>query len=223
MTNVNPSDRFSRQADLVPGQKLKTLTATVIGVGAVGRQVALQLAAIGVRHLQIFDFDDVELTNITTQGYEYGDLGKPKVLAMQQAINRIDPEIIVTPIPDRYRPNYEAGDVVFCCVDKIESRKAIWRMVGKTCQFWADGRMLGETLRVLVAAIEVERQHYESTLFPATEAEPGRCTARSTIYAANVCAGLMLHQFTRWLRGLPLDRDLALNLLANELVLDEDI
>ncbi len=83
--------------------------------------------------------------------------------------------------------------------------------------------MLGETLRVLVAAIEEERQHYESTLFPASEAETGRCTARSTIYSANICAGLMLHQFTRWLRGLPLDRDLALNLLANELVLDEDI
>ena len=55
-TTQSPSDRFSRQADLVPLAKLSGLTATVIGVGAVGRQVALQLAAIGVSHLQIFDF-----------------------------------------------------------------------------------------------------------------------------------------------------------------------
>ena len=62
-------------------------------------------------------------------------------------------------------------------------------------------------------------RHYETTLFPAAEAEPGRCTARSTIYTANLCAAFMVHQFARWLRELPLDRDLSLNLLASEIVL----
>ena len=218
MTNTNLTDRFYRQAELVPQEKLQTLTATVIGVGAVGRQLALQLAAIGVRQLQIFDFDHVEPTNITTQGYEYDDLGLPKVLATQQAIGRIDPDIVVTPVLDRFRPRYQSGEIVFCCVDKIAAREAIWRYVGRTCRFWADGRMLAETIRVLTASSEQDRQHYGTTLFPAAAAVPGRCTARSTIYTANLCAALMVHQFARWLRGLPLDRDLALNLLASELI-----
>ena len=47
--NDTPS-RFSRQADLVPQDRLVSVVATVIGVGAVGRQVALQLAAIGTPH-----------------------------------------------------------------------------------------------------------------------------------------------------------------------------
>ena len=47
-------------------------------------------------------------------------------------------------------------------------------------------------------------------------AQPGRCTARSTIYTANIAAGIMLHQFARWLRRLPIDRDTSLNLLAGE-------
>ncbi|MFO1045220.1 MAG: hypothetical protein U0941_25875 [Planctomycetaceae bacterium] len=34
------SDRFARQQDLVPADRLQALTATVIGVGAIGRQVA---------------------------------------------------------------------------------------------------------------------------------------------------------------------------------------
>ena len=55
-------DRFSRQTELVPRTKLKELTATVIGVGAIGRQVALQLAALGVPRLQLIDFDTVEDT-----------------------------------------------------------------------------------------------------------------------------------------------------------------
>ena len=43
-----------------------------------------------------------------------------------------------------------------------------------------------------------------------------RCTARATIYAASIAAGLMVHQFTRWLRDMPVDRDASLNLLAGE-------
>jgi molybdopterin-synthase adenylyltransferase len=53
-------------------------------------------------------------------------------------------------------------------------------------------------------------------LFSQTEAQAGRCTSRSTIYAASIAAGLMVHQFTRWLRGIPTDRDTSLNLLAGE-------
>ena len=48
MTIASERDRFARQQDLVPQDRLAELNATVIGVGAIGRQVALQLAAIGV-------------------------------------------------------------------------------------------------------------------------------------------------------------------------------
>jgi sulfur carrier protein ThiS adenylyltransferase len=51
------SDRFTRQADLVPLTRLEAVTVDVIGVGAIGRQVALQLAALGALHLRLFDPD----------------------------------------------------------------------------------------------------------------------------------------------------------------------
>ena len=96
--------------------------------------------------------------------------------------------------------------------------------VGRTRSFWTDGRMLGEVLRVLTATEDTGRDHYPTTLFQPEEAQPGRCTARSTIYTASLAAGLMLHQFTRWLRRVPIDRDLTLNLLAGELtILDSHV
>ena len=212
-------DRFVRQQDLVPAERVQTLTATVIGVGAIGRQVALQLAALGVRRLQLIDFDVVEHTNVTTQGYHCGDVGVPKVTATSQAIQQIDPTITVTTILDRFRPRHETGTVVFCCVDSIETRGAIWRSVSELLQFWCDGRMLGEVIRVLSVTEAIGRDHYPTSLFTASESQPGRCTARSTIYTANIAAGLMLHQFTRWLRGLPVDLELTLNMLASELTI----
>jgi molybdopterin-synthase adenylyltransferase len=210
------SDRFARQQDLVPPERLRAVTATVIGVGAIGRQVALQLAALGVPRLQLIDFDTVEATNITTQGYYHSDLGTPKVLATSQILQQIDPTIDVETITDRFRPRHAVGDAIFCCVDSIATRATIWRSVQRTCSFWADGRMLGEVLRILTVADGIGLEHYPSTLFPPEEAQPGRCTARSTIYTANLAAGLMLHQFTRWLRHIPVEADLTLNLLAGE-------
>jgi molybdopterin-synthase adenylyltransferase len=210
------NDRFERQHDLVPRDRLASVTATVIGVGAIGRQVALQLAAIGVRRMQLIDFDGVELTNVTTQGYLQADQGLLKVAATRRAVEAIDPTIVVEACADRFRPKLSVGEVIFCAVDSISSRASIWRGVEHRCRFWSDGRMLGETVRVLCVADGVGREHYRSTLFPQSDAQSGPCTARSTIYASSIAAGLLVHQFTRWLRDLPVDIDMTMNLLAGE-------
>ena len=163
------------------------------------------------------DFDRVDCTNVTTQGYWAVDVGKLKVEATSEAIAQLDRSIDVEVVIDRYRPQVETGRAVFCCVDSIETRAAIWRALKRRADFWADGRMLGEVIRILVAGDDAGRRHYPTTLFAASEAQPGRCTARSTIYTANIAAGFMVHQFARWLRGQPTDCDLTLNLLASEL------
>ena len=211
-----PNDRFTRQADLVPRDRLRELRACVIGIGAVGRQVALQLAALGTRQIQLVDFDRVEPTNVTTQAYGCHDVGQLKVVATSQAIRRIDPGIQVESVVDRYRPSIALGQAVFCCVDTITARSAIWRTAGPRCRFWSDARILAEVIRVLAVADQDGRAHYPGTLFAQAQAQTGRCTAQSTIYTASLAAGLMLHQFTRWLRRLPIDRDITVNLLASE-------
>ena len=214
---ASEQNRFVRQDDLVPRDRLADVTATVIGVGAIGRQISLQLAGIGVPRLQLIDFDVVDLSNVTTQGYLSGDIGQSKVLATAAAIRQLDPAIAVETVAERYRPRIPIGQAVFCAVDSIDARSAIWRSAGNKCQFWADGRMLGEIIRVLAVAGSVGRDHYPTTLFAQSEAHAGRCTSHSTIYAASIAAGMLVHQFTRWLRDMPVDRDASLNLLAGEL------
>jgi sulfur carrier protein ThiS adenylyltransferase len=211
-------DRFERQRELVPSERLEGLTATVIGVGAIGRQVAMQLAAMGIPKLQLIDFDCVEATNVTTQGYFADDVGLEKVEATERAVHAIDPAIAVEALTDRFRTKQAVGEAVFCCVDSISVRAAIWRAVEGRCQFWTDGRMLGEVIRVLTAADGPTRRHYPTTLFAQAEAQVGRCASRSTIYAASIAAGLMLHQFTRWLRDIIPDADATFNLVAGELI-----
>ena len=82
--------------------------------------------------------------------------------------------------------------------------------------------MSAEVLRILTAFDSKSRQYYPTTLFTAQEAFTGSCTAKTTIYCANIAAGIMLCQLTKHLRGLPIDCDIQLNLLASELSVNQN-
>jgi sulfur carrier protein ThiS adenylyltransferase len=210
-------DRFSRQADIVPRERILNCKATVIGIGAIGRQVALQLTAIGVPHLQLIDFDHVEISNLATQGYLVTDMNQPKVDATAAFCRQMNSDLNVEMILDRFKRSTPVGNCVFCCVDKIETRRHIWDAVKDKANFYCDGRMSAEVLRIVTSCDEKSRQYYPQTLFAAEQAQAGPCTAKTTIYCANIAAGFMLAQFTKYLRLLPVDPDIQINLLASEI------
>ena len=215
MTNV--PDRDARQRDIVPPERLAECQAMVVGVGAIGRQVALQLAAIGVPHLALIDPDQVEVANLACQGYLDEDLGRAKVHATAELCRQINPRVQVRAEVARFRRSMDVGNCLFCCVDDIEVRRRIWESTNSGLRFFADGRMSAEVVRILAAADAESRKHYPTTLFASGEAYQGACTAKSTIFTANIAAGLMLSQFSKWLRHLPIEKDLTLNLLSAEL------
>jgi sulfur carrier protein ThiS adenylyltransferase len=223
------ADRDVRQRQIVPPERLAACHAVVIGVGAVGRQVAVQLAAIGIGHLTLVDHDTVGVENLAPQAYWPSDLGRPKVLATAALCRQIHPDCRVNEVDERFRRSMiksfdaftevDIRPVVFACVDGIATRGLIWEAIRKTAAFFADGRMSAEVIRVLTAEQPASDAYYATTLFAAAEAHAGACTAKSTVYTASVAAGLMLGQFTKWLRGLPVERDLMLNLLSAELTI----
>lgn len=208
-----------RQRDILPPDALAHTSGTVIGVGAIGRQVALQLAAIGVPCLQLIDFDCVEPVNLACQGFLRDDLGRPKVHATADLCQQVNPQLEVSEHCERFRRSTEVGNTVFCCVDAIETRRLVYETVRDNAAFFCDGRMSAEVIRVLAvtSTSQGSRDHYPTTLFTESEASRGACTAKSTIFTASIAAGLMLEQFSRHLRKLPIDFDLQLNLLASEL------
>jgi hypothetical protein len=210
-------ERYSRQRDIVPAERIAACKATVIGIGAIGRQVALQLCAMGIPWLQLIDFDKVESSNLASQGYLEDDMGELKVNATLRLCERINAAIRILTVPERFRRSMDVGNIVFCAVDSIEIRRLIWESVKDKVNCFCDARMNAEVLRVLTAWDLESAQHYPTTLFRREEAFVGPCTAKTTIYCANIAAGLMISQFTKYLRQLPIDADIQFNLLSSEL------
>jgi len=209
--------RFDRQSTVIPTADLLETSAVVIGVGAIGRQVALQLSACGIGELNIVDFDTVDIVNVGPQGYRPSDVGKPKCAALIADCIALNPDGKNIVHEMRYCDAIR-GDVYFCCVDSIKTRGQIFGEVAKLpdTELFIDARMSAETIRLITEDNFVEPT-YGNTLFESAEAFQGACTAKSTIFTANIAAGLMVSQFSKYLRGMALEKDFNLNLLALEL------
>jgi tRNA A37 threonylcarbamoyladenosine dehydratase len=129
--NVHYPQRDIRQRELIPPQKLANIHAIVIGVGAVGRQVAMQLSATGVPAMTLIDHDHVAVENLAPQGYWPQDLDVPKVHATGRLCRCIHPQTELTCDAERFRRSSarhleslrETGCqlAMFCCVDSIVS------------------------------------------------------------------------------------------------------
>ena len=214
--------RIERYRDLLPTDRLGTTACTIVGVGAIGRQVSLQLAAMGIGRVQLIDPETVEEVNLGTQGYLQDDVGRPKVQATADLMQQLYHRLPVDEVHGRFARSLDIMPVVFSCVDSIQTRRHVWSALRERIELLVDGRMAAEVLRVITVHDGVGSDRYPETLFAESEALQEPCTARSTIYCANVAAGIMVGQFARWLRGMPVEFDMTLNLLALELTVLDD-
>lgn len=91
---ILPTDK---ELNYEPQLKLKNARVTIVGMGGIGSSVAVSLAATGVGHIHLVDFDIVEISNLNRQIlYSGDDIGKSKVKRASEKLSRINSLIDVT-------------------------------------------------------------------------------------------------------------------------------
>ncbi|KKL74260.1 hypothetical protein LCGC14_2066730, partial [marine sediment metagenome] len=111
--------------------------------------------------------------------------------------------------------------IIFACVDSMEARRGIFENEAEHFSFFCDGRMAAEICRILTAdsGDKGSMDCYVNSLHTDEEALDEACTAKSTCYCACIAAGLMVAQFSKYLRSIPLfTPQIILNILTAELV-----
>lgn len=200
---------YARQEGLVE-PSIADKDIHIVGIGAVGRPVALQLYAMGAQHLTLIDPDHIDNVNLHTQGWAHQHVGAEKVYAAGEDMVRItgNPLDHVIYCPNRWAKEYaeQAPEVVFLCVDNIKSRGEIAAAYAARNPnvLLIDGRMRGEAGYVFSAWDAETHDTYKQSIFPEEETQEGRCTSQATIYCATFVAAAMIQIFTRWLRGAPI-------------------
>jgi len=126
-------ERYSRHLLLPPigeaGQeRLLAARVFILGAGGLGSPAAMYLAASGVGHLVLADFDHVDLSNLQRQIlHRTADLGRDKVASARDTLHALNPGIEITPLalaPDEDELDEQArlADVVVDACDNFESR-----------------------------------------------------------------------------------------------------
>lgn len=83
-------------------ERISAGTALLIGVGGIGCAAASHLAASGVGHLILCDFDTVDVTNLGRQIlYGPNDIGRQKALRAAARLAELNPDIEITAVTER--------------------------------------------------------------------------------------------------------------------------
>ena len=83
-------------------RRLKAARVLVVGAGGLGSPVALYLAAAGVGHIGLVDFDDVDLTNLQRQLlHGTADIGRPKLESARDRLQDVNPHVDVALYSER--------------------------------------------------------------------------------------------------------------------------
>lgn len=218
-------DLYRRQSAICPTEKFQSQEFVIVGVGAVGHEVAMQLASMGSTRVFIVDFDRVEDHNCLCQGYLTSDIGKIKVDAAALLMGSVTPRGMI--VEERDCKIQEAtglpDDAVwFSCTDSMSSRKAThYKFKQMRGQLLLDSRVLGETIRVCTD--DVSDEYYPTTLCEDSEMVQGSCHAQMVMFGARIAASLLVQQMTVWLRGGQVIKDMTLNLASLDLYLPQEV
>lgn len=193
LENPNPSRRRLRKSNPVAKTR-----ATVIGLGGVGRQVAVLLASLGVRRLQLVGGGIVARTTQATQGFAQEDIGRPQIFAAAQACHQIRPRLDVITVNKRSVRDLDFGGAVFLCSGSKDNRKAIGQAIGTACRFCGRCVVIGVTVHIDTAW---DRQSLAgwSEHVGETDRPPG--LAAAAVPMAAIAAGMVVAEFVRFAPG----------------------
>ncbi|UCF08795.1 MAG: ThiF family adenylyltransferase [Thermoplasmata archaeon] len=108
-------------------KKLRRARALVVGAGALGNEIAKNLAWLGFGEITIVDYDDIEFSNVSRGLFEEEDIGKNKAQVLAERIGRNSPYAKVKAVASRVEEADEElleSQVILSALDNMPTR--VW-------------------------------------------------------------------------------------------------
>lgn len=170
-------------------EKLLHARTLIVGAGGLGSPVALYLAAAGVGHLVLCDFDQVDLTNLQRQVIHTTQaIGSNKAVSAQRTLQAINPEVEVVPVSrksteEEFAELASQADVVIDCSDNFSTRYALNRVCVRLGKPLVSGAAIGFEGQVTVFDLRRQESPCYHCLFPDTAADGEMRCAENGVFA----------------------------------------
>lgn len=140
------ADRYSRHRAIAgfSQQRLHDMRIAVFGAGAIGNEVVKNLCLLGIGSIDVYDFDTVELHNLTRSILlREADVGRAKAEAVAGRAAEIDPNVKVRAVPgDLFESlgpaTLKSYDVAIGALDNFEARIRVNRLCHLTATPWVN-------------------------------------------------------------------------------------
>lgn len=214
--NKSQLNRYSRQIQLNDighegQQRLLQSKVLIIGMGGLGSPVAAYLAAAGIGHLTLVDFDVVDLSNLQRQIiHGTADIDKPKVESAAESLRAINPDVDLRTI--NYALEGEAltdavsnADAVVDCCDNFATRFELNEACVKTKTPLISGGVIQFEGQVSVFdARDADSPCYQCLYKPVREGEGETCSQIGVLASApGIIGSIQATEALKLLLGLP--------------------
>ena len=228
---IDDSDRYSRLRLIGwwEQEKISAAKILVVGAGALGNEVLKNLALLGLGHVYLIDFDEIQDSNLTRSVlFRARHTGQPKANVAAEMARELNPDCKIVPMFGNVLTDIGLGlvrdvDLVICCVDNREARLWINRMCWKANTPWIDGGIqeINGVAKVFMppggacyecAMTENDYRlislRYSCPLLRQEDIQQGKVPTAPTI--ASIIGGLQVQEALKLIHGLPAAEGTAL-------------
>lgn len=212
---------LTRHIDIIHPDQLKT-PIHIIGAGAIGSFTALMLAKMGAQDITVWDHDVVSIENMSCQFYRFKDIGINKAIALQNIVLSFT-DVKINAIAQRWTKDtpQDTRGLVIAAADSMDTRRELFEYCSNDyrIQWFIDSRMGAETalLYCMRPSLPVDRTSYANSFYSDKDAVQEKCTAKSTIYTANMLSGHLVKTVKDVLTGSEYPRITQWSIKHNEM------
>tara|TARA_E500000305_G_C3984765_1_gene218754 strand:- start:341 stop:994 length:654 start_codon:yes stop_codon:yes gene_type:complete len=201
---------------------LKDVEFHIVGCGAIGSSVAMQLVRLGADNFYLYDFDKVEIQNVGVSQYNEQDVGLPKVGALINHMKRVNTMIKVEGKIDRFT-SYDGSKngILVLGLDSMKARKQIVELLVKCPhkpETVIDGRMGAEHYQQYIYN-NITMSKYDKNWYSDDDADPEPCTRKATSYCSNMSGSFISNSIKNIVMKQPYFNEITFNF--STLILDK--
>ena len=194
----------------------------IVGCGAIGSSVAMQLVRLGADNFYTYDFDKVEVPNIGVSQYIETDIGKPKVQALIYHMKSINPMIRVEGTIGKFTTyNGSKEGILILGLDSMKARRDIVELLVQ-CPFKPkvviDGRMGAEHYQQYIYN-NITMSQYDKNWYSDNDSDPEPCTRKATSYCSNMSGSYITNAAKNIVMKQPYFKEVTFNF--STLILDK--